>query len=169
MLPCGTRRGEVDLSEPATWHVGGTHMSGQYSGGTHLAEVDQWGADTWHWSGPMRCWHVSYSLSSLILCVYVWDPQFAPRWVSVPKLHPDEPLIESEPLIFLFNLFYLPWIYFNSSTYPKIMKFLSKIPKFMMIIPVIFNSIFYPYLLELKILLSRKPCFFFWINPRFLL
>jgi hypothetical protein len=31
----------VDLSESATWHVGGTHMSGQYSGGTHLAEVDQ--------------------------------------------------------------------------------------------------------------------------------
>jgi hypothetical protein len=43
--------GEVDLSEPATWHVGGTHMSGQCSGGTHMsgqcsggahmAEVDQ--------------------------------------------------------------------------------------------------------------------------------
>jgi hypothetical protein len=32
---------EVDLSGPATWHVGGTHLSGQYSGGTHLAEVDQ--------------------------------------------------------------------------------------------------------------------------------
>ena len=39
---------EVDLSWPATWHVGGAHMSGQYSGGAHLAEVDQWGADTWH-------------------------------------------------------------------------------------------------------------------------
>jgi hypothetical protein len=41
MLPCGIWGGEMDLSEPATWHVGGTHMSGQYSGGTHLAEVDQ--------------------------------------------------------------------------------------------------------------------------------
>jgi hypothetical protein len=39
---------EVDLSELATWHVGGTHMSGQYGGGAHLAEVDQWGADTWY-------------------------------------------------------------------------------------------------------------------------
>jgi hypothetical protein len=82
----------------------------------------------WHvalscWGGLVRCWHVAPSLSSLILCVHVWDLQFAPRWVSVPKLHPDESLIEFEPLISLFNLFYLLWIYFNSSTYPKIMKF----------------------------------------------
>jgi hypothetical protein len=47
-LPCGMWRGEVDLSELATWHIGGAHMSGQYGGGAHLAEVDQWGADTWH-------------------------------------------------------------------------------------------------------------------------
>jgi hypothetical protein len=40
-LPCGMWRGEVDLSEFATWHVGGAHMSGQYGGGAHLAEVDQ--------------------------------------------------------------------------------------------------------------------------------
>jgi hypothetical protein len=32
---------EVALLWPATWHVGGTHMSGQCSGGTHMAEVDQ--------------------------------------------------------------------------------------------------------------------------------
>jgi hypothetical protein len=39
---------EVDLSWTATWHVGGIHMSGQCSGGAHMAEVDQWGAGTWH-------------------------------------------------------------------------------------------------------------------------
>jgi hypothetical protein len=32
---------EVDLSWPATWHVGETHMSSQCSGGAHMAEVDQ--------------------------------------------------------------------------------------------------------------------------------
>jgi hypothetical protein len=32
---------EVDLSGPATWHIGGTHMSGQCSDGAHMAEVDQ--------------------------------------------------------------------------------------------------------------------------------
>jgi hypothetical protein len=101
----------------------------------------------WHvsltcWGGPMRCWHVAPSLSSLILCVYVWDPQFTPSSVSIPKLHPDNPLIESQPLTCLFNLFYLLWIYFNSFTHPKIMKVSPKISKFMMITPVIFNSTF---------------------------
>jgi hypothetical protein len=67
--------------------------------GTHLSDMwdpHGWGGPMryWHvaltcWGGPMRCWHVSHTLSSLILCVYVWDPQFAPRWVSVPKLHPE--------------------------------------------------------------------------------
>jgi hypothetical protein len=32
---------EVALPWLATWHVGETHMSGQYSGGAHMAEVDQ--------------------------------------------------------------------------------------------------------------------------------
>jgi hypothetical protein len=122
--------------------------------GTHLSDMwdpHGWGGPMrcWHmaltcWGGPMRCWHVAPSLSSLILYVYVWDPQFAPSSVSISKLHPDDPLIESQPLICLFNLFYLLWIYFNSSTYPKIMKFSLKIPKFMMITPVILNSHFAP-------------------------
>jgi hypothetical protein len=32
----------VNMALPwlATWHVGGAHMSGQYSGGAHMAEVD---------------------------------------------------------------------------------------------------------------------------------
>jgi hypothetical protein len=72
---------------------------------------------------------------------------------SVPSLYPGlwlSPsctrviLIKSQLLINPFNLFYLLWIYFNSSTYPKIMKFSPKIPKFMMITSVIFNSIFTP-------------------------
>jgi hypothetical protein len=137
----------------------------EYSATWHgLGEVDQWGAATWHkWDplvryvGPtwvrwtnevlirgtdMLKWpnevltRGTLSFSSLILCVYVWDPQFAPSSVSIPKLHPDN------PLICLFHLFYLLWIYFNSSTYPKIMKFSPKIPKFMMITLVIFNSTF---------------------------
>jgi hypothetical protein len=122
--------------------------------GIHLSDMRDphgWGGPMrrWHvaltcWGGPMRCWHVAPSLSSLILCVYVWDPQFAPSSVSIPKLHPDKSLIESQPLICLFNLFYLLWIYFNSSTYPKIMKFSPKIPKFMMITLIIFNFTFAP-------------------------
>jgi hypothetical protein len=32
---------DVALSWLATWHVGGTHMSGQCSGGAHMAEVGQ--------------------------------------------------------------------------------------------------------------------------------
>jgi hypothetical protein len=114
--------------------ISGTHLSDMWDPHGWGGPMRCWHVALTYWGGPMRCWHVSHSLSSLILCVYVWDPQFAPRCVSVPNLHPDEPLIESEPLIFLFNLFYLSWIYFNSSTYPKIMKISPKIPKFMMII-----------------------------------
>jgi hypothetical protein len=42
LLYCHVALGvEVALLGPVTWHVGGTHMSGQCSGGAHMAEVGQ--------------------------------------------------------------------------------------------------------------------------------
>jgi hypothetical protein len=60
----------------------------------------------------------------------------------VPKLYLEKLVIKSQPLINSFNLFYLLWIYFNSSTCLKIMKFSQKNSKFMVIIFIIFNSTF---------------------------
>jgi hypothetical protein len=55
LLCCNVALGaEVALSWLATWHVGGAHMSGQYSGGPHMAEVGQWGAATWHPLSPFN-------------------------------------------------------------------------------------------------------------------
>jgi hypothetical protein len=94
VLPCG--KGWVRwTNELLTRGTSGTHLSDMW-------DPHGWGGPMrcWHvaltwWGDPMRCWHVAPSLSSLILCVYVWDPQFAPRWVFVPKLHPDESLSPS--------------------------------------------------------------------------
>jgi hypothetical protein len=81
-------------------------------------------------------WHTLSPLLFCILCAsYTWGcccPQVVPRFV----------LIKSQPLINSFNLFYLLWIYFNSSTCPKILKFSPKTPKFMVNTHVIFNSNF---------------------------
>jgi hypothetical protein len=60
---------EVALSWLATWHVGGTHMSGQYSGGAHMDEVDQCGAATWHPLSPFN-----------YVCVCMFE---------TPSLHPE--------------------------------------------------------------------------------
>jgi hypothetical protein len=95
--------------------------------GTGLSDVAECGAATW------------LSLSHLCLIAAVLPPSNLS-----PKLYPKKLMIESQPLINSFNLFYLLWIYFNSSTYPKIMKFSPKISKFMMITPIIFNFIFSP-------------------------
>jgi hypothetical protein len=114
-----------------------------------LADVDQWEGAMWHRLGAPLA------------------PQIIPRMCSVSKLYPERPWSNLSPLIYLFNLFYLLWIYSDSSTCPKIIRFSPKISKFMMITPVILNSHFCPCLLVSKILLSRKPCFLLWINPRF--
>jgi hypothetical protein len=103
----------------------------------------------WHvapgcWPSPLWCCHVAHPLSSFIFILSASHTQFVPRVAIIPQVVPRVALIKSHPLINPFNLFYLPWIYFNSSTYPKIMKISPKISKFMMIIPVIFNSIFTP-------------------------
>jgi hypothetical protein len=94
------------------------------------------------WHGPIGLWHVPHSLSSVILYSMCFLRPICTQSCCCPQVVPRVTLIKSQPLICLFNLFYLLWIYFNSSTYPKIMKFSSKISKFMMITPVIFNSIF---------------------------
>jgi hypothetical protein len=121
--------------------------------GTHLSDMwnpHGWGGPMkcWHvaltcWGGPMRCWHVSHPLFSDSVCVCLGSP-VCTQMSLCPQVAPRVALIKSQLLINPFNLFYLLWIYFNSFTYPKIMKFSPKISKFMMIIPVIFNSIFTP-------------------------
>jgi hypothetical protein len=73
--------GEVDLSWPATWHVGGAHMSGQCSGGAHIAEVDQWGADTWYWHAEVAQWGADTSHPLSLLWFYVC-------MFEIPNLHP---------------------------------------------------------------------------------
>jgi hypothetical protein len=96
------------------------------------------------WAGPIWCCHVAHPLSSSVLYLLCSLYPVCTQDYGYPQVAPRVLLIKSQPLINPFNLFYLLWIYFNSSTYPKIMKISPKIPKFMMIIPVIFNSIFTP-------------------------
>jgi hypothetical protein len=130
----------------ATWHLWGPHPIEILPCGTHTVDVDKWQDDTWHYSADLAHSHVATCyVSSLFwfrVCMLLvsilypgsYCPQVAPRVI----------LIKSQPLINPYNLFYFLWIYSNSFTYPKIMKISPKIPKFMMIIPVIFNSIFTP-------------------------
>jgi hypothetical protein len=107
--------------------------------------MDQWESVRWHscvevaQSGVVM-WH---TLLEVAAGVYAYlGLQIVPKEYSVPKLYPEKLVIKSQPLICLFNMFYLLLIYFNSSTCPKILKFLSKISKFMVITPVIFYSHF---------------------------
>jgi hypothetical protein len=97
------------------------------------------GTDMLRWPNEVLT-RVTLSLFSDSVCVCLGSP-VCTQMSLCPQVAPRVILIKSQPLINPFNLFYLLWIYFNSSTYPKIMKISSKIPKFMMIIPVIFNSI----------------------------
>jgi hypothetical protein len=57
-------------------------------GGAHMGEVDQWEAATWQPSS-LFCF----------LALYGICPQFTPKTVSVPKLHPEKLLIKSNTLI----------------------------------------------------------------------
>jgi hypothetical protein len=113
--------------------------------GPTCADMDQWDCDTWQLSADLAHSGAAtrHTLSPLLFCIlYASYTQFAPKAAVIPKLYTKRPVIKSEPLICLFNLFYLLWIYFNSSTCPKILKFSPNIPKFIMITLVIFNSIF---------------------------
>jgi hypothetical protein len=147
---------EVGCCYAAMWHVEGwggpvrvCHVACWW--GPHVRSVWWWGPPGW--GGPIGCWHVALrwpsemltrvtlSLPSDSVCICLGSP-VCTQMSLCPQIAPRAALIKSQPLIFPFNLFYLPWIYSDSSTYPKIMKFSPKIPKFMVIIPVIFNSIF---------------------------
>jgi hypothetical protein len=147
VVSCGIHWDEVDHWLAATWHCGGAHLS---------VTCTRVGPTCWHgpmrgchvalgcWVGPIWCCHVAHPLSSSVLYLFCFLHPVCTQDYCYPQIAPRVILIKSQPLINPFNLFYLPWIYFNSSTYPKIMKFSPKISKFMMIIPVIFNSIFTP-------------------------
>jgi hypothetical protein len=49
--------------------------------GTHMGEVDQWGADTWHWHAEVVQWGADtwHSLSLLWFCMCMFE---------IPNLHP---------------------------------------------------------------------------------
>jgi hypothetical protein len=134
---------DVDQWLTATWHRWDPLV--RYVGPTWVRwtnEVLTRGTDMLRWPNKVLT-RVTPSLFSDSVCVCLGSP-VCTLMCLCPQVAPRIALIKSQPLIFPFNLFYLPWIYFDSSTYPKIMKFSSKIPKFMMIIPVIFDSIFTP-------------------------
>jgi hypothetical protein len=111
-------------------------------------------SDTWHMSADLAhprttTWH-PLSLSSLIPNVLASDPQFAPRLALVPNLYPEK------------YLFFPSLNYYNSSICPKIMKFLTKISKFMMITSIIFNFNFALVSLYKKFI-CHKTLFLFYI------
>jgi hypothetical protein len=126
----------------------GAHLSGVlHQGGAHQCWhglIGWWHVVVSCWLDPVRCCHVAHLLSSFILYSLCFLHPVCTQSCCCPQVVPKVALIKSQPLIYLFNLFYLLWIYFNSSTCPKIIKFSPKIPKFMMITPVIFNSTFAP-------------------------
>jgi hypothetical protein len=141
------RLSEVALLWLTTWHCGGAHLSVTCArvGPTWLRWTNRRlsrGTDMLRWPNKVLT-RGTLSLFSDSVCVCLRSPvctqmslcsQVAPRWT----------LEWIWVLDLSFNLFYLLWIYFNSSTHPKIIKFSPKIPKFMMIILVIFNSTFSP-------------------------
>jgi hypothetical protein len=138
---------DVDQQVSATWHVWGPLVRYPRQCGSHLCWPGPIGL--WHmavpcWPDPLWCCHVAHPLSSLIFYSQCFSYPVCTQSCCCLQVVPRVALIKSQPLINPFNLFYLLWIYFNSSTYPKIMKFSSKISKFMMITPVFFNSIFAP-------------------------
>jgi hypothetical protein len=67
-----------------------------------------------------------------LLCYFIYSvfshTQFAPKEASVPKLYRELPWSNLSSWLIHLICFYLPWIYFNSSTYPKIMKISPKNP-----------------------------------------
>jgi hypothetical protein len=132
-LPCGILVGTTSWLTPLMW-------------GPHVL---RWPnkcvpRGTCCWLGPFWCCHVAHLISSVVLYILYFLCPVCTQRSLCPQVVPRVSLIKSQPLINPFNLFYLLWIYFNSSTYPKIMKFSPKIPKFMMITLVFFNSIFSP-------------------------
>jgi hypothetical protein len=129
---------DVDQWVSVTWHVW-SHLSDVLrQGGAHLCWHGPRGL--WHvagacWLGPFLCCHVAHPLSSSIMYSLCFLHPVCTQDCCCPQVVPIIALINS------FNQFHLLW---NSSPCPKIMKFSPKIPKFMMITPVIFNSTFDP-------------------------
>jgi hypothetical protein len=149
----------------------GAHLSGVLcQGGAHLCWhglIGWWHVAAACWLGPIRCCHVAHLLSSPVLYYLCFLHPVCTQSCCCPQVVPRVVLIKSEPLICLFNMFYLPWIYFNSSTWPKILKFSPKISKFMVITPVIFNSIFALASLCQKLFCQENPIFSSELIPDF--
>jgi hypothetical protein len=124
----------------ATWHVWGPPVIYPCWHGP----IGLWHVAVACWPGPLWCCHVAHLLSSYVLYPLCFLHPICTQSCCYPQVVPRVSLIKSQPLINPFNLFHLLWIYFNSSAYPKNMKFSPKISQFMMITPVIFNSIFAP-------------------------
>jgi hypothetical protein len=126
----------------------GAHFqSDSYHGGAHLCWhglIGLWHVAGARWLGLLWCCHMAHLLSSSILYSLCFLHLICTQGCWCPQVVPRIVLIKSQPLINSFNLFHLLRIYFNSFPCPKIMKFSPKIPKFIMITLVIFNSTFAP-------------------------
>jgi hypothetical protein len=132
--------------------ISGAHLSANFA--------PEWAPHRWFGPIGTATWHdhadvdqseaatCNLSLSPLISGFCIFCPQFVPKLVSIPKLYPEKLLIA---LIFPFEF------YFNCSTCLKIMKFLSKISKFIMITPIIINSHFASIFLYQKFICKKSP------------
>ena len=145
VLPCGTGR----VKWPCCVKPCGTRVvrwpTGCLPRGTKVGPTCQWLIPGWGPLADMAQWEAAtwHTLSLLLFYSFcVSCTQFVPRVAIISNLYPE--LLWSNLSLWLIHLIclYFSWIYSDSSTYPKIMKISPKIPKFMMIIPVIFNSIF---------------------------
>jgi hypothetical protein len=119
--------------------------NGCLSHSSFFTELGQSLAATWH------AWFSNKLAFSLFFVLKLY-----PNLLFSPSLYTRGPLIQSQHFIcpdFLFQF------YFNSFTYLKIMKFLSKFFKFMMIILNIFNSHFAPIFLNQIFFWSYNPFF----------
>jgi hypothetical protein len=125
-------------------HVAWVRLTYQICG-THMGEVDQWGADTWHWHVEVVQWGADtwHPLSLLWFCMCMFEiPNLHLAVHLSPSCTQISPWLNLSPwsaylICFIFSEFIL--------IAPLIQKFHSpKIHKFMMITPVIFNSIFPP-------------------------
>jgi hypothetical protein len=109
-VPCGIGWGEVDHWLTATWQCGGAHLLGDlYLGGAHLLawtnrRVPR-GTQLLRWLNQGLPRGTIIAVEFLNWCPF--SSQSCTQRGLCPQIAPRVALIKSQPLINLFNLFYL--------------------------------------------------------------